>query len=62
MKIRYVYVVYIHVYIVHVTSLSSVGSALHNVGGVKCQPFLKQQPLDMGTNKDFQGKQGLPVS
>ena len=33
----------------------SAGMALCNVGRVKCRPFLKQQPLEMGTKKIFKG-------
>ena len=31
----------VYIYIVRKTSLSNLGMVLCNVGGVKCQPFLK---------------------
>ena len=35
---------------------------LRNVGGVKCQPFLKHITIGNGTKNDFQRKRVLPVS
>ena len=31
-------------------------------GGVKCQSFLQQQPLETDTKNEFEGKQVLSVS
>ena len=31
----------IYIYVVHARHFSSAGPVLHNVGGVKCQPYLK---------------------
>ena len=33
---------YIYIYMVHARHFSSAGPVLHNVGGVKCQLFLKR--------------------
>ena len=40
MEIGYIYI-YIYMYMVRVRHFSSAGPVLHNVGGVKCEPFLK---------------------
>ena len=42
----YIYIWYIRLH------FSSMGIVLHNVGGVKCQPFLKRI-LEMGTKNVF---------
>ena len=41
MEIGDIYI-YIYIYMVHARHFSSVGSVVRNVGGVKCQPFLKR--------------------
>ena len=40
MEIEDIYI-YVYIYMVHARHFSSAGLVLRNVGGVKCQPFLK---------------------
>ena len=40
MEIGYIYI-YIYIYMVRARHFSSAGPVLRNVGGVKCEPFLK---------------------
>ena len=50
-------------YMVRETHYSSAVLGLRNVGGVKCQPFLKHSNhWKRSTKNDFQGKRVLPVS
>ena len=37
--------IYIYIYIVRAKHFSSVGPVLRNVGGVKCEPFLKHSNI-----------------
>ena len=34
--------IYVYIYVVRARHFSSAGPAVRNVGGVKCQPFLKR--------------------
>ena len=53
--------IYLFIYMVRRTSFSARASN-RKEGGVTCQSFLKQLPLETDTKNDFQGKRVLPVS
>ena len=55
------FLVYLFIYMVRWTSVSARASN-RKEGGVKCQSFLKQKPLETDTKNYFQRKRVLPVS